>query len=202
VKPKATLFPLAPKEALSLLVPVAESWETLGILRFILIFHHGRYWHIGCTNSKNMRLRGTPLKGIVLISHDKDLRRQVHTCLSTVGMPPSALTTVRNGDEGLAALSKGRARLVVLDDSISDLDGPRLLRALHQRVPEALVVYLTSHHTLELERTVRQLGVLYYTEKPPDSWLFEKVLATVLAATAVKPSGDSSPYRRGTWGAH
>ena len=126
----------------------------------------------------------------------------MHTCLSSIGIAPSALTTVRNGDEGLAALTKGRPRLVVLDDSMSDLDGPGLLCALHQRVPEALVVYLTSHHTLELERAVRQLGVLYYTEKPPDSSLFTKVLATVFAVATVKASGNSSAYWRGTWGAH
>jgi len=137
-----------------------------------------------------MRPRGVPFKGILLVSHDKDLRRQVHACLSAVGLAPSALTTVRNGDEGLAAVTKGRPRLVVLDDSVSNLDGPGLLRTLHQQVPEALVVYLTTHHTLELERAVRQLGVLYYTEKPPDSLLFEKVLATIFATTD-KPMRES-----------
>lgn len=148
-----------------------------------------------------MRPRGVPLKGILLVSHDKDLRRQMHTCLSAVGIAPSVLTTVRNGDEGLAALTRGRPRLVVLDDSISDLDGPGLLRALHQQVPEALVVYLATHHTLELERAVRQLGVLYYTEKPPDALLFEKVLATVFAAAA-KTIRERGTSWRGTWGAH
>ncbi|MBI3799945.1 MAG: response regulator [Deltaproteobacteria bacterium] len=140
-----------------------------------------------------MRPRGVPLKGILLVSHDKDLRRQVHACLSAVGIAPSALTTVRNGDEGLAAVTKGRPRLVVLDDSISHLDGPGLLRTLHQQVPEALVVYLTTQHTLELERAVRQLGVLYYTEKPPDALLFEKVLATVFATTD-KTMRESGTY--------
>jgi len=145
-----------------------------------------------------MRPREAPHKGILLVSHDKELRRQVHTCLSSVGIAASALTTVRNGDECLTVLAKGRPRLIVLDDSISDLDGPGLLRALHQRVPEALVVYLTTHHTLELERAVRQLGVLYYTEKPPDSLSFERVLATVFAVAA-KTIGESGTYWKGTW---
>ncbi|HEV8714769.1 MAG TPA: response regulator [Candidatus Binatia bacterium] len=145
-----------------------------------------------------MRPREAPLKGILLVSHDKDLRRQVHACLSSVGIATGALTTVRNGDEGLAALAKGRPRLIVLDDSISDLDGRGLLRAVHQRVPEALVIYLTTYHTLELERAVRQLGVLYYTEKPPDSLSFEKVLATVFV-TATKTIGESGTSGRGTW---
>jgi DNA-binding NarL/FixJ family response regulator len=68
--------------------------------------------------------------------------------------------------------------LVVLDESSSDSNGLGLLRAVRQRVPDALIVYLTTHHTPELERAVRQLGVLYYTEKPPESWSLAKVLAT------------------------
>jgi DNA-binding NtrC family response regulator len=148
-----------------------------------------------------MKSREAPRKGVLLVSHDRELKRQVHACLSSIGIAATMLTTARSGGECLAALTKGRPRLVVLDDSLSDLDGPELLHALHQRVPEALVVYLTTHHTPELERTVRQLGVLYYTEKPPDSSSFEKVLATVFAA-ATKASGESETPWRGTWGAH
>lgn len=74
-----------------------------------------------------------------------------------------------------------RPRLIVLDDSTANLDGPGLLGALHQHAPEVLVVYLTISHTLELERAIRQSGVLYYTEKPPNSSHFTKLLATVFA---------------------
>jgi len=148
-----------------------------------------------------MRPWEAPLKGVLLVSHDGDLRRQVHACLSSIGIAASMVTTARKGDECLAALAKVRPRLVVLDDSINNLDGPGLLRTLHQRVPQALVVYLTTHHTLALERAVRQLGVLYYTEKPLDSSSFEKVLATVFAS-AIKTIEESGTYWRGTWGAH
>jgi hypothetical protein len=41
---------------------------------------------------------------------------------------------------------------------------------------------MTTHHTLELERKVRQLGVLYYTEKPPEPAVMERVVATALAS--------------------
>ena len=129
----------------------------------------------------NMRPPGAFLRGVLLVSPDKDLRRQVHACLSAAGIAANALTTVKNGEEGLAALARVRPRLIVLDDSITDLDGPGLLHALHQHAPEVLIVYLTTRHTLELERVVRQSGVLYYTEKPSDPLLLAKVLASVFA---------------------
>ena len=128
-----------------------------------------------------MKPRGTPVKRILLISPDRELRRRLHACLSSAGIATTTLTTVRNGNEGLAALSRMRPRLIVLDDSTTNLDGPGLLGALHQHAPEVLVVYLTVSHTLELERAVRQSGVLYYTEKPPDSLLLTKLLAAVFA---------------------
>ena len=128
-----------------------------------------------------MRPRETSVKRILLISHDRELRRQLHVCLSAAGLTTTALTTVRNGNEGLAALTRMRPRLIVLDDSTTSLDDPGLLGALHQNDPEVLVVYLTISHTLELERAVRQSGVLYYTEKPPNSSLLTKLLAAVFA---------------------
>jgi DNA-binding NtrC family response regulator len=131
----------------------------------------------------------------MLVSHDKELRRQVHAWLSSVGIATSVLTTVRNRDECLVALTKRRPRLVVVDDSSRELDGLGLLHVLHQRVPEALVVYLTTHHTLELERAVRQLGVLYYTEKPPDPFAFEQVLATVFASATKASTESATPWK-------
>jgi CheY-like chemotaxis protein len=138
-------------------------------------------WHTGCTTTDRMKSPGTPAKRVLLISSDRDLRRQLHACLSAAGITTAALTTVRNGNECLAALTKIRPRLIVLDDSTTHLNGPGLLHALHQHAPGALVVYLTISHSLELERTVRQSGVLYYTEKPPDSPLLTKLLAAVFA---------------------
>jgi len=135
----------------------------------------------------------------LLISHDKELRRQVHTCLSSAGIAAGVLTAVRNGDECLAALAKERPRLVVLDDGGGSADGVELLRAVHRRVPEALVVYLATHHTPELERAVRQLGVLYYIEKPPESWPLAKVLAAVFARQQNR-SGRAAPLRGGCEG--
>ncbi|MBI3300473.1 MAG: response regulator [Deltaproteobacteria bacterium] len=136
-----------------------------------------------------MRVQGAAARGLVLVSNDRHLRRQFRLCLSDLGIAAGALTTVKNGHECLTALARIRPRLVVLDDSVADPDGLTLLHLLHQRDPEVLIVYLTIHHTLELEREVRQNGVLYYTEKPPDSFLIGKVLGSIFTP----PGGTSVP---------
>lgn len=149
-----------------------------------------------------MSMQGTTSRGLVLVSHDKDLRRQLRACLSGLGMAASGLTTVRNGHECLPTLARVRPRLVVLDDSVSEPEGLALLRMLHQRNPEVLIVYLTTHHTLELERAVRQLGVLYYTEKPLDSFLLSRVLSSVFATAAGPRDAVPPPARRDDFTPH
>jgi hypothetical protein len=70
--------------------------------------------------------------------------------------------------------------MILFDDSVLAQGGPTFLERLHQSAPRALVVYIANHHTAELERVVRQLGVLYYTAKPPEDFLLQRVLASAL----------------------
>ena len=123
------------------------------------------------------------------MSADKELHRQVQTCGQKVGLRTKSLVVVKNGSECIAVLEKLRPWLVALDDQLSDFEGLDLLRHLHRSVPEAYVIYLASRHTAELECAVRQIGVLYYTEKPPDPLLLSRVLSTGLAAASATAKG-------------
>jgi DNA-binding NtrC family response regulator len=132
---------------------------------------------------------------LLLISRDRELRRQLQTCLLDMGLNANVLATARNEHQCFRALGETRPRLVVFDDDASEVDGMAFLRSLHQKAPETQVVYLTAHHTAELERAVRQLGVLYYTEKPPDSLLLSRLLTSALASlfAAGRPPSTRMP---------
>lgn len=125
-------------------------------------------------------MRRTTTGKVILVSSDKPLRGQLRAWLVHEGMTGNSVFTVATGQECQTVVSQLRPRVTVIDDAIPDTDGPTLLRALRQQVPDALVVYLATHHTAELEREIRQLGVVYYTEKPPDEDTLRKVLGTVL----------------------
>lgn len=118
---------------------------------------------------------------LLLLSRDKELRRQLQTSLIMAGLHASVLVTARNERQCFKALGETRPHLLVFDDDAREIDGMAFLRSLHQKAPETQVVYLTAHHTAERERAVRQLGVLYYTEKPPDSLLLSRLLTSALA---------------------
>ena len=93
-------------------------------------------------------------------------------------------------------LANQRPRLVILDDQLADTRALDLLPHLGRVSPKLLIVYLATCHTLELEREVRQLGVLYYTEKPPDLEVLKRILGTTFAGArkrGVSPSEGTPP---------
>lgn len=141
----------------------------------------GDVWHRSCTISAGMRKRGVLKESLLLVSNDRQLRHQLLSCLAKSGLATSALNTVRNGPACCAALARMRPRLLIVDDGIGELDTRKLITTVHQRFAEVLVVYLATQHAPELERTVRQLGVLYYTEKPPDSDVLQRLIGAVFA---------------------
>lgn len=127
-----------------------------------------------------MRPQKVPPRTILLVSQDKRLKRQVQACLSAIGLPTTSLSSLHTDKTHPCPVIKTPPRVIVLDDSVPASEGPTLLEKLHRSAPSALIVYLASHHTAELECAVRQLGVLYYTEKPPDDRLLQQVLGSAL----------------------
>jgi len=129
---------------------------------------------------------------VLLASKDKTVRRQVRRGLLTGGLSSRGLTIARTEPQWQEALNRERPRLVMLDDGISPGNGVVMLRSLRHRLPEVLTVYLAEQHTAELERMVRQLGVLYYTEKPVEESALERVLAAVFSVHSSTPSRSFS----------
>ena len=72
-------------------------------------------------------------------------------------------------NEARMFLQRADIRIVVIDDVA--IDKPTrgwLLDQVHRWVPDALVAYIASAHTLEGERQVRSRGVQYYLARPVD----------------------------------
>lgn len=126
---------------------------------------------------------GKAFPKVLLVSGDSQLRHQLRDHLSALGLSARALVSARTVPACLTAVSQTRPRLLIFDDGIATQNPRDLFRIVRQCNPEVLVVYLATHHTAELERAVRQLGVLYYTEKPPDPQLFGKILSSALVST-------------------
>ncbi len=107
-------------------------------------------------------------------------------------MPENLLVHVSGGHNGLALVAQGGICLVVLDDELADMTGLQFLRSLRQQELRRLdIIYITAQHTLELEGEVRRFGVLYYTEKPPDTRVMTRLAETVLSLAEGKSGARS-----------
>ncbi len=128
---------------------------------------------------KRKELSSASSPSLLLVSGDNELERQIAGTLASAGSPFTTFTAVTRGHDALKVLASCKPRLVVLDDELPDTTGLDFLHRLRQEGVRTLIIYVTAHHTLELEKAVRQLGVLYYTEKPPDPLVIERITAAV-----------------------
>ena len=123
---------------------------------------------------------------VLIISRDRTVQKVVKECLSANGIPAKTCITIRDPHTEIHEFHPLRPRLVILDDGIGQTVGIELIRLLHRRTPETLIIYLATHHTFVLERSVRQLGVLYYAEKPLDAAVLRRLTKAAMFSDHLK----------------
>jgi DNA-binding NtrC family response regulator len=120
---------------------------------------------------------------LLLVTRNQQLAGTVAHALEAVGSSGPRLSTVQTLADCLVALRLLGPSLVVLDDAICPEDSrPCGLDELLQVRPGTPVIYVTSHHTLELEREVRRRGVLFYVEMPETRGELDTTLSRLVGA--------------------
>jgi DNA-binding response OmpR family regulator len=73
--------------------------------------------------------------------------------------------TVASGREALAATRKRRFDVAVVDMSLKDLKGYQLIPLLKDTCEGTKVIFSTSEHSEEVEKTARETGIVFYAIK-------------------------------------
>ena len=102
-----------------------------------------------------------------------------------------------DGEAALAALSRQRPDLVLLDVRMPGLDGVEVLRRIRLTDPEVPVIMVTANEDVALARETLTLGAFDYVSKPFDfSYLDRAVTAGLLqggaAATSAADTGGAT----------
>ena len=71
-----------------------------------------------------------------------------------------------SGEEGLALAEGEEADIVFLDVKLPGIDGLEVLRRLRERDPEAIVVMISGHGTIDTAVQATQMGAFNFLEKP------------------------------------
>jgi two-component system response regulator HydG len=100
----------------------------------------------------------------VLIIDDHDTMREGMAV--TLKKSGHEVAAVRSGADGLAAYRKARFDLVVTDLKMDGMDGLQVVQKLKEADPEAVVMVVTAHGTIEVAVQAMQLGAYDFITKP------------------------------------
>jgi two-component system nitrogen regulation response regulator GlnG len=133
------------------------------------------------------------MTGRILIADDEDsLRWVLEKGFRGAGYQ---VTAVKDGAAALREVEGGPFDLIVLDVRMPGIDGLSLLKQVRQKRPDAQVVIMTAHGTMETAVAAMQDGAYDYLAKPFD--LDEALLLTERALTARRLTQEVTALRSG-----
>jgi len=131
--------------------------------------------------------------GQILIADDEDsLRWVLEKGFRNAGYQ---VTAVRDGASALKEVENAPFDLILLDVRMPGIDGLALLKQVRARRPDAQVVIMTAHGTMETAVQAMQDGAYDYLAKPFD--LDEALLLAERALTARRLTQEISALRSG-----
>lgn len=110
---------------------------------------------------------------VLLVDDERDFLDVLSERMQARGME---VATAESAQEALALVEKGAFDAIVLDLMMPGMDGIDALKAIKQKNPEAQVILLSGHATLQKGIEAMKLGAIDFLEKPADlNSLSEKI---------------------------
>jgi DNA-binding NtrC family response regulator len=128
---------------------------------------------------------------ILIIDDEPNVRLLFRTALEAAGYE---VAEAPGGAEGLKALAKAPADLVLLDLRMPEPSGLAVLRQLRDAGDDVPVVIVTAHGSLPDAVTSMRLGAVDFLGKPVTPEALRTAAATALARAADRRP-DVEPYR-------
>lgn len=101
----------------------------------------------------------------ILVADDKPLVRAGIRMLLEPYRNWTVCGEAANGREAIAQAIALKPNVILLDVSMPELDGLTALPLIRQRVPDAAIVIMTLHESLDVARIAADLGVTAYIAK-------------------------------------
>ena len=135
---------------------------------------------------------------LLVVDDEPGIRRALRQMLEYEGY------AVRTAENGLRALELYRDRpadLVLLDIKMAPMDGLEVLERLRVEDPDATVVMISGHGSVETAVEALKRGAFDFLEKPPDREVVLRRIANALAELELERENEAlrsaSP---GAWG--
>ncbi|RMG39118.1 MAG: sigma-54-dependent Fis family transcriptional regulator [Planctomycetota bacterium] len=116
------------------------------------------------TTKRNNELKSINVR-VLVIDDDEGHARTVADSLERVGYD---CTVATSGERGLALIESDSFDVVITDLKMPDVDGLTILRRTKEELPEAEVILLTGHASVQSALAAGQAGASMYLTKPLD----------------------------------
>jgi DNA-binding response OmpR family regulator len=105
---------------------------------------------------------------ILIVDDEPNIRLILEHALRREGY---LLDTAANGSEAIAKIQQACYDLIILDLHMQPVDGMHVFNVLHQQDPDAVVIILTAHGSMDSAVQALRLGAFDYLFKPatPDA---------------------------------
>ncbi len=110
---------------------------------------------------------------ILIIDDEKNIRRSVEMICTGEGYE---VKTAADGEEAIKVLDSGPIDLALLDIVMPGTDGLQLLRQIHAKYPDVVVIMVSGHATVQNAVTATKDGAFDFIEKPISK---EKLLISI-----------------------
>ena len=100
---------------------------------------------------------------ILIVEDDKQVISTITQILERLGYQTDAAET---GEDAVKKVKEKSFDLILLDVYLPDTDAFQLIPLLGKINPKLKIVAMTGYDTAELEKEIRELGVLHYIRKP------------------------------------
>ncbi len=114
--------------------------------------------------SKTVASTGPPIRALI-VDNDAAHAETMADSLSRVGYECTVATT---GAEGAGLLEKGAFEIVITDLKMPDVGGLEILAICNEKLPDAEVILVTGHGTVQSAVEAMQQGAFNYLLKPLD----------------------------------
>ncbi len=112
---------------------------------------------------------------VLIIDDVTSVREYLRQTLMLLGI--THVSEASNGSHGISSYTKQQQDVVFLDIELPDCDGKNLLRQLKEINPNAKVVIMTAHSTVENVQQSILAGACGFIAKPFSAKKIESVLA-------------------------
>ena len=119
-------------------------------------------------------------RSVLIIDDEASILKSLEGALKDEGY---RVRTAPSGKEGLEALRKETADVVILDIWMPGMDGLECLKLIKNEWPDQSVIMMSGHGTIDTAVKATKLGAFDFLEKPPS---LEKLLVLLQNAASVR----------------